>query len=62
MIILVLRKRAACLETEGDVLARAGKTNTSRNWLAYIFVSKGLIKDLFPKDPQCCQLQQLPGI
>lgn len=58
----VLRKTAAILETEDDGVARAGKSNTSRNWLAYILIFKWVEKDLSHKDPQRYQLQQPPGI
>lgn len=62
IIILVLRKTAPNLETEDDVLARAGKANTSRNWLAYVLILKWVMKDLSHKDSPCYKLQQLPGI
>lgn len=45
-IFQVLRNTAAILETEDDGLARAGKTKTSRNWLAYILIFKWVMKDL----------------
>lgn len=48
--------------SSNDGLARAGKTKTSRNWLAYILIFKWVMKDLSHKDPQCYQLQQPPGI